>query len=110
MRYSVFGSEFIPCQCRAFMHRKYNPSCMVLSWLNSPVINPEISAKLQRCLYYVAPVPYVPVNAIPYPEIRLCFLRFFQKAFVTDFFASGIVTLTPLLLNKIKRRKQSRIS
>src|SRR3989344_3900613 len=102
MSYPVFGCKLIPCQRGAFMHRKNNPSCMVLSWLYASVINPEISAKLQRCLYYVTAIPDVPVNAIPYPEIRLSLLRFFQKSFIMDFLVPGIINFNSLLFNKIK--------
>ena len=68
----VLGCEFVPCYCAAFMDRIDYPPCMVFSRLYTAVINSEICAEFEGCLDYVSPVPYVLVNRISYPQIRLC--------------------------------------
>src|SRR3989338_1859336 len=98
MSHSVFCSKLIPSECRTLMHRIDNPSCVILSGLYSPVIYSEIRSEFKRCLYDVASVSYVAVDAIPYPEIRLNLSRFLEESIKIYFFVPHIKNIEFLFL------------
>ena len=54
---------------RSFMDRINNPFSMILTRLNTSIINPKISSKFQSSLYNITSISYIFKNTISCPEI-----------------------------------------